>query len=219
MKFINGWYLPDEDNYFAPFFEEDARGFQIERIEAAILLCKHRRIAIDGGAHVGTWAVAMALDFEYVHAFEPVPATYDCLLANLNRHEVGNVSTHNTALSDRAGTGIEKWDRAHQLAGNTGSRYVLPAVNGSGTLAMQTLDSLNLVDVDLLKLDVEGAELLALRGAEATIKRCAPIIVVELKTGYGARFGHADDASTTYLRSLGYTETMRMKNDRVFTVN
>jgi FkbM family methyltransferase len=43
-----------------------------------------------------------------------------------------------------------------------------------------SIDSLNLPWVDLIKLDVEGMEALALAGARQTIERCKPIVSVEI---------------------------------------
>ena len=44
---------------------------------------------------------------------------------------------------------------------------------------MMTIDSLNLSRLDLIKIDVEGMELEVLQGAEATLGRFRPIIIVE----------------------------------------
>jgi FkbM family methyltransferase len=44
---------------------------------------------------------------------------------------------------------------------------------------MQTLDSLGLVDVGFLKIDVEGHELAVLRGANETIAKNRPVVFME----------------------------------------
>jgi FkbM family methyltransferase len=216
MRLIHGWNLPDDDNYFEAFLATDPEGFQLDRLAQALSFCNNFRTAIDGGAHIGTWAVSMAASFERVYAFEPIRETFDCLVANIRERGCSNITTRESALSDVNGTASIGWDRRHQADGNTGSKYIRMNVNGSGALAVNRLDDLNIQDVDLLKLDIEGAELLALKGAEYMIKTCHPMVIVEVKQGYGARFGYLDDAVEKYLVSLGAREVLRMRADRVF---
>jgi hypothetical protein len=65
------------------------------------------------------------------------------------------------------------------------------------------LDDLELTDVGLLKVDVEGHELAVLRGAVETITRCRPSLVVEVEA-HGSDQNHVSDAFT-WITSLGYT--------------
>lgn len=85
---------------------------------------------------------------------------------------------------------------------------------GAGDIPMKTLDSFELQDVDFMKLDTEGMEENILRGAEATIARCWPVIVVEQKrTMASDRFGLAAKGAVTFLESLGYRMVKEMSGD------
>ena len=75
---------------------------------------------------------------------------------------------------------------------------------------------MGLMDVDLIQLDVEGYELRALRGAELTIRRTWPVVMVELK-GLGARLGDPDEAVVAWLEGMGYRSAGSRHNDRWFT--
>ncbi len=76
-------------------------------------------------------------------------------------------------------------------------------VNGDGDIPMRTLDSFGFEGVDFIKIDCEGYELFVIRGAEETIKRCKPIMVVEQK-GHGMKhFGIGKEDAVDLLKSWG----------------
>src|SRR6056300_699863 len=54
----------------------------------------------------------------------------------------------------------------------------------------RTLDSYNFQDVDAIKIDVEGSELLVIQGAEETIDRCRPSVQVEIVPKQCTLFGY-----------------------------
>jgi len=75
-------------------------------------------------------------------------------------------------------------------------------VSGAGDVPMTTLDHFGFVDVDLIKIDVEGLEASVVKGAEKTLLRCRPVMVVEQK-GEDARMGLKRDGALGYLQGLG----------------
>lgn len=211
----NGWWLPDEDRYFAPFLERD-NGFQLERLAEALRYVTDWSIAVDGGAHVGTWSHNLAEHFEAVYAYEPQPETYKCLTRNMFCHR--NVRCYRAAISDRSGLVDMHLDAKHARKGNTGSYYAQFAAENSGAIATPCypLDDLGLSSLGLLKLDVEGAEILALRGAVETLRRCRPVVIMEEKAGYAARFGAQDGDAARFIEKLGAREVARIKADRIY---
>jgi hypothetical protein len=55
-----------------------------------------------------------------------------------------------------------------------------------------------------MKIDVEGAEWMVLRGAEGSIREFRPVIIVEVSTATFGRAGYAPRDLYNYLDSLGY---------------
>ena len=211
MKRINKFWLPDSDRHFISHFEQ-YNGFQLERLEVALRYVKNWGMAIDGGAHVGSWAKKMGEQFGRVYAFEPAEDTFECLARNVwaDRH----IHAVNAALGDQAGFVNIAWEEKHRVSGNTGARYV--HYDRDGEVQAVTIDSFNFKDVGLIKLDVEGAELLALKGAHDTIMKYKPVIFIEVKKGFAERFDSDMQAPIRYLKELGAHEATHIKADHIF---
>jgi FkbM family methyltransferase len=163
-------------------------------------------VAIDGGAYEGAWAAEMAKRFDRVVAFEPVPANFARAEANL------------------AGTGVDLRQQALFAAQrkvgltmpasqHSASHYV--TLDDNGPVDAVAIDSLDLPGCGLIKLDLEGAELEALRGARLTIKRHSPVLIVEIK-GFIARYGHGPANIRALLEKWGYRQFLAAHPDFAF---
>lgn len=212
MKKVNGIWLPDEDRYFTEILKYDSV-FQSDRLEKALDHVTDWSIAVDGGAHVGTWVRGMCDRFYKVIAVEPDASNHECLTRNV--FVCTNVSIINKALGKESGKVVSiKWDDKHSRAGNTGSKYV--SYDDSGSVKTMTIDELQLPSLGFLKLDVEGAEYDALLGAKETILKYKPVVFIESKPGYARRFGSTDGACLRLLKEFGASEVVRISNDYIF---
>jgi FkbM family methyltransferase len=174
------------------------------------MLLKHcpmdrRRVFIDVGAHVGTWAFNFAHWFKQLEAFEPVTEHRECFALNVT---APNVALHPYALGERPGRVAIRVDPF-----STGGSFV----QGKGDVEMRTLDSFNFNDVDCIKLDNEGFEEFALRGALDTIERCSPTICVEQKRDFPVKFGLKPMGAVKLLIGVGYKVVGEISGDYVMT--
>jgi FkbM family methyltransferase len=202
------WSLPPSDTYFASILARTPAGFELDHLDLALKHCKRFRLAVDGGAHIGTWSVALSHRFAKVMAFEPADDTYACLRANTCAFQ--NITTAHVALGPYMGTcGVV--DDPSRI-GNTGARMV--DLNAS-TTPMNPLDWYYLQDLDFLKLDLEGFESQALAGAMTNINRNHPTILIECKKFTPPRHG-GPEAAINILKALGYRDVDGIGNDRVF---
>jgi len=143
-----------------------------------------RIVAIDGGANVGTWTLALAKTLHgwgEVYSFEPQRRLFYALCGNIALNNRHNVHAKNQALSNRIGqievaqlevdsdNAMSTLNLLNQPGGSHPREYV-PEV---------TIDSLGL-DVGFIKLDIEGMESRALAGAVKTIERCRPLVFMEV---------------------------------------
>ncbi|MFW6107477.1 MAG: FkbM family methyltransferase, partial [bacterium] len=167
-------------------------------------IAKPGMCAIEIGANHGVTAVAIAASIGsegWLYAFEPVPEYFDVLERNLCRNHVANASAHRLAVMDRpgrirffkhgGGSGIAPTDDAEEIW--------VEATTISDFLANQPRNG-----IDLLNMDCEGSELLALRGAEELLREARPQVFCEVHHGTLRQLGHSPEELVAYLQRLGY---------------
>lgn len=147
-------------------------------------------VALDVGANIGVYTRLLSNlvgPAGAVHAFEPVPVTYRSLSYNVARFENSNVVTWHAAVADRCSIAeIVLPDRGYQGFYRAHLRSDDDALGKAGIRVQQiALDSLVdiLPRVDFIKCDVEGAEMLVLRGAEELLTTRKPTILMEVQSG------------------------------------
>lgn len=161
-----------------------------------------RRLAVDGGAHIGGWTVELAKHFDYVHAFEPN-------FTFAKQIEVDtNVRIHYVALGATLG-------EAALLAGPKNEGQCHLDVKDEG-IPVIPLDSYNFQNLDFLKLDLEGYEEPALRGSSETIQRCRPWIMIEQNTRPEDWYGLDPDGAALLLDEWGYEHVHRWADDHLY---
>jgi FkbM family methyltransferase len=155
-------------------------------------------VAIDCGAWWGPWTYWLSRRAGRVVSLEPVPHVAEFL-----RRVVGNnVEIVCTAASDHAGTSMLYLPPSG--LGSEGRSTVEPslAVDGATSIevALTPIDALEVGDVGLIKIDVEGHERVVLRGAAQTIARYRPVLVIEIEERGGVTVADTFVA----LDALGY---------------
>jgi FkbM family methyltransferase len=162
------------------------------------LFAPHQGCAVDVGAHGGHYAYRLSQLARSVVAFEINPE----LLVDLEAYNPGNLRIVPVGLSsikaelplfipirdDRPLTGWASLNPAN-LPGASSYQTKLSRVT--------TLDSFDLDHVTFVKIDVEGHELEVLRGAETTLAKWRPMLLVEVKSGNSA-------AVDEFLTNRGY---------------
>ena len=174
--------------------------------------CKPGTTVVDGGAHIGLFTVVMANAVGpegWVLAFEPTPGTRAVLAKTIALNDLGaTVSPRPEGLSATTGSttlhiGPDEGTSSNSLLGRLGeappgSEQAVP------TLALDDLLPTLASPVSCIKLDIEGAELDALRGAAAMLERFRPALCVEVHPRMLRRAGHDPVAVHDLLVERGY---------------
>lgn len=167
------------------------------------------RVAIDIGAFVGDTAVAMAEFGAEVYAFEPF---FDSFVA----------AQFNTQVWWKAGQQGRPRIHVHNAPVGNGERVKLvfecPGPNYGMRSVRDTterdcittfrIDSLELPAVRLMKIDCEGFEIRALKGAAETIKRCRPYLYIEHYVDALRAAGHTPEELVDTIKGMGYSLEM-----------
>lgn len=172
-------------------------------------LLKGCNVALDIGGNIGQMALLFARRANQVLTFEPIPALAERLRQQvvLNRLE-NKVKIFPIALTNFNGT----LPLQLPTVDNGGNGSTILGRDGEGEkiqVQAQTLDILleqeNIDAVDLIKIDVEGAELFVLQGMEKLLSReNPPIIILEMNSGMMKLAGYSSTEITHLLAIHGY---------------
>jgi len=167
---------------------------------------------VDAGAHVGQYALLASGQVGAagrVIAFEPHPVLGEVLRRNVRRAGCANVTVSPLALGKAGGSA----SLVLHPSANPGASSLRPdGVTAHHRRAPVTvaalddcLDSEGVAKVDVLKLDVEGAELDVIEGAQRTLAANPGIVlVVEFLRENPLRFGRTVEDLEARLRELGF---------------
>lgn len=162
--------------------------------------------AVDVGANIGCLTSLMAARVGprgKVMAFEPHPETFRFLSENAAvwRRELGaRIELHQVALSDHDGDGMLSLPQDFNQDGALASLSLNPdRVGAAISVRVRQIDNLVKEPIGLMKIDIEGHEVVALRGALELIgqRRVRDIVFEE--------HGNYPTAATDFLESRGYT--------------
>src|SRR2546426_8633981 len=171
-------------------------------------------VAFDVGANVGCHTLVMANAVGAtgrVMAFEPNPAIFERLRANLCLNRFTQVETVPLCLSDRAGrqTLFAPLDDDYNQGLASVHRENLDRRSRAIEVRSVTLDDFvstrALERLDLLKIDVEGHEFQVVRGARQVLQQLRPLLVLEFSERQWENAGVRPCQLEDYLGELGYS--------------
>ena len=203
-----------------PFLEKEL--LDLPRFVAPDAVC------IDVGASYGVYTVVLSRlvgPGGQVIAIEPRPRSLHVLRTARALLGVRNVRILPIAVSDRAGGETLVTPRRRWLLPVPGRTFLKGGMEGSGgdyydgwrdefggaaevDVPTATLDDVvqraRLERLDLIKIDVEGAELRVLHGAADALRRWRPVVICEIEDRHTRKYGHGADDVLRALTDLGY---------------
>ncbi|MBW4509728.1 MAG: FkbM family methyltransferase [Scytonematopsis contorta HA4267-MV1] len=162
---------------------------------------------LDIGANIGIYTLLAASKIESssIYSFEVLPKNYNRLEENLKINQFQHVQTYQVAISDITGS----------IALNIAEGDSMPFITNTSTdtnktiqVSTDTLDNLlqnqSLSNLTLAKMDIEGAELLAFKGAKLLLKQQRPTVwILEVNDAVN-NFGHKKQDVIDLLQFYGY---------------
>jgi FkbM family methyltransferase len=178
-------------------------------------------VFVDVGTHVGQYTlVASALvgSSGAVHSFEPDPATFAWFASNVRRNRLANVRANHAAVAAKAG----KLKLYLSSVNDIGSNSLEKPPNFSGRVC--DVDCVVLDDylagggvsrVDLMKIDVEGAEGEVLAGASKLLSSAdRPVLILEFEEERQVAFGRSCEELAASVCGYGY-ELFRLDSENL----
>jgi len=187
----------------------------VDKNEILIALRKTRGMFLDVGANIGLFSFYVALNMPEceIMAFEPNPKSLQCLKKTCLENNFSNITISSFALSDVAQDITLYCD-----TNNDGAHTILKEKLEMGPSVFETLIHTKSLDelwkfdseilVSVIKVDIQGFELNMLRGAQKTIKKYLPLILVECDNKNLLE----DENVYTFLLSLSTEKTMTCRH-------
>ena len=198
--------VPDLGTFYLPYENEPIQKtlrkgeiWESRNIPVFEAFIRPGKDVVDVGAYIGSHTIKFANLAKpgRVYAFEPQEDIHQILLQNIELNGLGNyVTAYQMALGDQscntkmAQRPSEESLKSPELFRTRGASRVTGCLDDTDepfAFEMRTLDSFELDNVGFIKIDVEGAHLLVLKGAEETIKRNKPVMLIEILGGSGGR--------------------------------
>jgi FkbM family methyltransferase len=157
-------------------------------------------LAVDVGGNRGSYTYVLSRLCRHVVTFEPIP---DCAKVLMSWAEGRNVDIHECGLGDHEEKLLLHLPRVNGALVTT--RASLAHSDNDGvdlSVHIKTLDQFGLTDVGFIKIDVEGFEMSTLKGAEDTLQRCRPNLLVEID--FESQTAEQSDATFAWLNNRNY---------------
>ncbi|WP_392534646.1 FkbM family methyltransferase [Nostoc sp. C117] len=160
---------------------------------------------IDIGANVGIYTLLAASKIKSgsIYSFEALPKNYTRLKENLTLNQFRQVQPYAIAISDFTG------NTALNLAEGDSMPFITSDVTKNTiTVPTDTLDNLLPIEIiselTLVKMDIEGAELLAMKGAISLLKQQRPHVWIMEINDAVKNFGYQKQDIVNLLQEYGY---------------
>lgn len=155
--------------------------YEIDTLDFLRLHYRQFDYIVEVGANIGNHVLyyCSQLEPKKVVCFEPGKFSLTALKKNIELNYLEDkVIVYPFAVGAKNGHGRQE----HFSLANTGMNRVVAVEEGSGeeSVEIRSLDSFDLDKVDFIKIDVEGGEQFVLEGAKETIRRCRPVLLVEV---------------------------------------
>jgi FkbM family methyltransferase len=177
--------------------------------EALARLLKPAGVFYDVGANVGFFTVIAARLLGprgRVLAFEPVPENARLVGRNAELNGFASVEVHEVAIARRSG---EAELRLADYAGGAALGEAPPPPDLKGSIRVRTLSLDDLLEAgspppDVVKIDVEGAEMAVFEGMARCVRRHRPAILYEVDAADAAMLAERAAPCAAWLQAQGY---------------
>lgn len=197
-----------QDQRIAPVETLNFGQYEAKDAEMVFRLVRDGDRVYDVGANHGWYALHLARRFPatVIDAFEPVPSTFEYLQRNVSLNSVTNVQAHRLGLSDESGEIVFYVYPEGSVNASMADVSGRPGVHAV-TCPVKRIDDMVAAGApppDFLKIDVEGAELLVVRGAVNTLRRTRAPVFAEMLRKWAAKFDYHPNEIIELFDGLGY---------------
>lgn len=173
--------------------------YDVNEISIVARFIRSDEICFDCGAHAGSWTrnLSKLVERGHVYAFEALPYYAKVLKLTVTLLSLKNVTVINYAVTDNTNSVQLIWrdGSSKRLTGlthiagfeeDTKDAITINSITLDGFIASHSFRS----RIAFVKADVEGAELMVVRGAVKMIEQFRPVFYLEIESDHCCRYGY-----------------------------
>jgi len=163
------------------------------------------KVFFDVGANIGSYSLSLHRKAKQIYAFEASRNNINSLNENIKANKIDNIKTINKAVSSEDNISI----KVYLSPDASGNHSIYNKFTGKyeyvETVALASFfKKNNMEEIDIIKIDVEGAEFDVIRGANQLLQKFKPLLIVEFNSSGAKVAGFRLCDLYLHLESLGY---------------
>lgn len=147
------------------------------------------KVLIDIGAHIGIYPLSLYKDAIFIYAFEPEEKNYKRLIHNLKINRINNVKMFRKAVFCENGKAVKLYVSNDDTGWHSLSTQYSDNTQRVSTITLDKLIN-RIKNIGLIKVDVEGGEYDVIKGAQNTLKKFHPNLLIEFNKPFSMLGGH-----------------------------
>ncbi len=199
----------EKDKRLVPLDTLNFGPYEHEELTLQLKLIEDEYNILDIGGNYGWYAmeIAQKRPKANIFCFEPIPRSFYFLNENIELNNLANIRAFNFGFSDSEGSMNFYFDpnlSVNASLANVSNNEKITNIICSVRKLDNFVKDQNM-NIDYIKCDVEGAELLVFKGGMDTIRKDKPIIFAEMLRKWTAKFNYHPNDIITFLNDLGYS--------------
>ena len=203
----DGLWVPSTDAQIEQWRKKGYPHMQDKCLKQFVKWCEKNNkkfsLILDIGAWCGTWSMAMQKYADEIYCYEPNKIHFECLIKNLKTFQ--HIKLHNHAVGNR--------DGKIKLTSETATQNTRVLLEEGETVILK-LDSMDIHNPDMLKIDVEGLEMEVLKGGHKLLENIE-FVMIELNNN-SKKYGSSNKLIQKHMKNLGFKELIKTWPDIVY---
>jgi len=204
----NYYILKGAEKDIVAYFMKRGCFYDENVIKAAKRFIKPQTCVLDIGSNYGQMAIEFSKfvgENGVVYSFEAQKKIFDVLKLNTESNQCENIKLNYNAVYHENGLILNFPDPDLSVFGSYGSYGLNPKNNNGTAVTSVTIDSLTFeLPISFMKIDIQGSDLFALKGAINTIKKHKMPIIIEFEQRFQEQFDTTFQDYIDFFQEINY---------------